>query len=53
MYDGDDYVLYGRLAESQRFTDGLRRLGASPWTVQADSLSSRRNPSGDLHDRFH
>ena len=51
MYDGDDYVLYGRLAESQRFTDGLRRLRDSMASGRVAMMCSEEDPT-DCHRRL-
>ena len=51
MYDGDDYALYGRLAESQRFTDGLRRLRDSMASGRVAMMCSEEDPT-DCHRRL-
>ena len=51
MYDGDDYVLYGRLAESQRFTDGLRHLRDSMARGRVAMMCSEEDPT-DCHRRL-
>jgi uncharacterized protein (DUF488 family) len=51
MYDKDGHVLYGRVAESDRFKDGIRRLegGIEQYTVAI--MCSEEDPT-DCHRRL-
>ena len=51
MYDRDDFVLYGKLAKSQRFRDGLRRLTDNMAHGRVAMMCSEENPS-DCHRRL-
>ena len=51
MYDRDDYVLYGQLAKSQRFTDGLRRLTERMAHGRVAMMCSEEDPT-DCHRRL-
>ena len=51
MYDSDDYVLYGKLANSQRFRDGLHRLTDSMTRCRVAMMCSEDNPA-ECHRRL-
>ena len=51
MYDADGYVLYGDLAETQRFAQGLERLLEGAAKCRVAMMCSEENPT-DCHRRL-
>ena len=51
MYDADGYVLYGDLAETQRFAQGLERLLEGAARCRVAMMCSEENPT-DCHRRL-
>ena len=51
MYDCDDYVLYGKLASSPRFIEGLGRLRNNMARCRVAMMCSEENPT-DCHRRL-